>query len=75
MSLFWKIFLWFLLAISAIVAVSVFVDWTTQREPFAERWKSFMGSQLTVYTETAKQIYDYEGKAEFSVFFKSLKDS
>lgn len=75
MSLFWKIFLWFLLAISAIVAVSIFVDWSTQREPFAERWKFFIGNQMTVYTETAKQIYDNEGKAGVQRFLQTIKDT
>lgn len=75
MSLFWKIFLWFLSAIFAIVAVSIFVDWSTQREPFAERWKGFLGGQMTVYTETAKQIYDNEGKDGVQRFLQTIKNT
>ncbi|HRH42586.1 MAG TPA: ATP-binding protein [Pyrinomonadaceae bacterium] len=75
MSLFWKIFLWFLLAIALITGVSVFVSWTTQSEPFTERWKTMVANTMNVYTETAKQIYDNEGPAGVQKFLKTIEVS
>ncbi len=73
MSLFWKIFLWFLLAITLIVSVSLVVSFSTQSEPFAERWRGIITNTLTVYTETAKQIYDSEGEKGVDKFLNTIK--
>ncbi|MCU0239575.1 MAG: hypothetical protein MUC29_09050 [Pyrinomonadaceae bacterium] len=75
MKLFWKIFIWFLLAITLIVGVSIFVSWTTQSEPFAERWKTMFSRTVNVYTETAKQIYDNEGEIGVKKFLQTIKNS
>ncbi len=75
MSLFWKIFLWFLLTITLIVGVSLFVGWTTQREPLYERWKSSFTNTMTIYAETAKQIYENEGKSGVFKFLQTIKNS
>ena len=75
MSLFIKIFLWFLLAIGLISAVSVFVSWSTQTEPFIARWKNNTSNTMTVYTETAKQIYDFEGEEGVKRFLQTIKTS
>ena len=73
MSLFWKIFLWFLLAMSAIVGVSVFVSWTTQGEPIGDRWRKMLTNTMTVYTNTAKQIYDNEGEQGVRKFIQIIQ--
>jgi hypothetical protein len=75
MSLFWKIFLWFLLAISALVGVSVFVSWTTQGEPLSERWRNMLTNTMTVYTGTAKQIYDNEGETGVQKFIQIIQET
>lgn len=75
MSLFWKIFLWFLLAMATVVGVSVFVSWSTQTEPFRERWQSNMVSTINVYTETAKHLYDIEGEKSVMLFLETIKDN
>jgi signal transduction histidine kinase len=75
MSLFWKIFLWFLLAVTLIVGVSLAVSFSTQSEPFAERWKGIITNTLTVYTETAKQIYDSEGEKGVDKFLQTIKNA
>lgn len=75
MSLFWKIFLWFLLAMTLIVGVSLVVSFTTQNEPFAERWKGIITNTLTIYTETARQIYDSEGEKGVEKFLKTIKNA
>lgn len=73
MSLFWKIFLWFLLAMAAVVGVSIFVSWSTQNEPFRERWQSTIIGTVNVYADTAKQIYDNEGEAGVNRFLQIIK--
>jgi signal transduction histidine kinase len=75
MSLFWKIFLWFLLAVTLIVGVSLAVSFSTQSEPFAERWKAIIVNTMTVYTQTAKQIYDYEGEKGVDKFLNTIKNA
>lgn len=73
MSLFWKIFIWFLVAMAAVVGVSVFVSWTTQTEPFRERWQSTILGTVNVYADTAKQIYDNEGETGANQFLQTIK--
>lgn len=73
MSLFWKIFLWFLLAMAAVVGVSIFVSWTTQTEPFRERLQGNIVNIVSVYADTAKQIYDSEGEQGVKQFLQTIK--
>ncbi len=75
MSLFFKIFLWFLLAMAIVVGVSIFVSWTTQNEPFAERLRNNSQTSIRIYTETAKQIYDNEGEAGIQKFFQIIRNA
>jgi hypothetical protein len=75
MSLFLKIFLWFLLAMAAITGVSIFVSWSTQGEPIRERWRQSLGRAITVYAETAKQIYDNEGEIGAQQFIKTIENT
>ena len=75
MSLFLKIFLWFLLAMAIVVGVSVFVSWSTQGEPLAERWRNNSRNAVTVYAETAKHIYDIDGGIEVNNFLKIISEN
>lgn len=75
MSLFLKIFLWFLLAMAAITGVSIFVSWSTQSEPIRERWRQSLGRAITVYADTAKQIYDNEGEVGAKQFIKTIENT
>jgi signal transduction histidine kinase len=74
MGLFWKIFLWFLLAMAAVVGVSVFVSWSTQNEPFRERWQINVISTINLYTDTAKQIYEKDGEDGVRQFLQTVKN-
>lgn len=73
MSLFWKIFLWFVLAMAAVVGVSIFVSWSTQNEPFRERWQNNIISTVNLYSDTSKQIFDKEGEEGFRQFLQTIK--
>jgi signal transduction histidine kinase len=75
MSLFLKIFLWFWLATALVVGVLTFITWSTQSEPFLNRWQYAVGNTMSVYTEIARQIYENEGEAGILKFFQKLKIS
>ena len=75
MSLFLKIFLWFWLATALVVGVLTFITWSTQSEPFLNRWQYAVGNTMSVYTEIARQIYENEGEKGIGDFFQKLKIS
>ncbi|HEX8247992.1 MAG TPA: hypothetical protein VF599_07460, partial [Pyrinomonadaceae bacterium] len=75
MGLFLKIFLWFWLATALVVGVLTFITWSTQSEPFLNRWQHAVGNTMRVYAETARQIYENEGAAGIESFFRNLKVS
>jgi two-component system sensor histidine kinase CpxA len=61
MSLFLKLFLWFWLAIALIVGALTLVNWSTQSEPLARQWQTFVGEAVNLNSQTAAQIYEAEG--------------
>src|SRR3712207_2616615 len=73
MSLFLKIFLWFWLATALVVGALTFVTWTLQTEPFFSRWRYSVGNSVTIYAETARQIYENEGERGVREFLQKLK--
>jgi two-component system sensor histidine kinase CpxA len=75
MSLFLKIFLWFWLATALVVGVLTFITWSTQSEPFLNRWQYAVGNTMSVYTEIARQIYENEGKTGIDSFCQRLEVS
>lgn len=73
MNLFLKIFLWFLAAISLIVGVIAFLNWTVQTEPVVSRWRISMRNQSNIYASTAAQILEEEGRDGFEAFIARLR--
>ena len=73
MNLFLKIFLWFLAAISLMVGVVVFLNWTVQTEPVVSRWRVSVGNQTNIWAETAAQIYAGQGEAGLNEFLIRLR--
>jgi two-component system sensor histidine kinase CpxA len=61
MSLFLKIFLWFWLAMALIVGAVTLVNWSTQSEPLARQWQTFVGEAVNLNSQTSAQIYESEG--------------
>lgn len=72
MSLFWKIFLWFWLAMALIVAVVLVVNSSTQSEPLARQWQTFVGESMNVNSQTAIQIYENEGVDGLETYLERL---
>ena len=62
MNLFLKIFLWFLAAVSLMIGIVIFINWTVQTEPVVSRWQVSVRNQMNIYAETAGQIYQNEGQ-------------
>lgn len=74
MNLFLKIFLWFLAAISLMVGVIVFLNWTVQTEPVVSRWRISVRNQTNIYAGTAAQIYELQGESGMGVFLNRIRD-
>jgi len=64
-SLFLKIFLWFWLTIGVLIAVSVLVIISTESEPLTQRWMDLRENAITVYLQTAIELYENEGRDKF----------
>lgn len=75
MNLFFKIFLWFLAAIALMVGIVVFINWSIQTEPVVSRWQISVRNQMTIYAETASQIFEYEGEAGLRLFLNRIRNS
>ncbi|HEX8289693.1 MAG TPA: ATP-binding protein [Pyrinomonadaceae bacterium] len=75
MNLFVKLFLWFLAAIALMVAVVMFITWTTQAEPVVRRWHTSVINQTNIYADTARQIYDNEGEKGLADFLDRVREA
>lgn len=73
MNLFVKIFLWFLAALVLMVAVVVFLNWTVQTEPVVSRWRVNVTNTMTIYAQTAAQIYAAEGEEGLGKFLERIR--
>jgi signal transduction histidine kinase len=72
MNLFVKIFLWFLAAITLMVATVVFLNWTTQ-EPTVSRWQNSVRNQTNIFAGTAGQIYSSGGEDGLNEFLQRIR--
>lgn len=75
MNLLVKIFLWFLAAISLMVGLVFFLNWTVQTEPVVSRWRISVRNQTNIYAGTAAQIYMKEGEAGLVDFLERIRKS
>ncbi len=75
MSLFLKIFLWFWLAMALIVGAVTLVNWSTQSEPLARQWQTFVGEAVTSNSQTSVQIFENEGIAGLNTYLNRLNQA
>jgi two-component system sensor histidine kinase CpxA len=75
MNLFLKIFLWFLAAVSLMIGIVMFINWTVQTEPVVSRWQVSVRNQMNIYAATSKQIYDSEGEDGLRQFIRRIHDA
>src|SRR5687768_16640443 len=73
MNLFLKIFLWFLVAVTVMVGVVLFLNWTVTTEPVVSRWQSSIKNQTNVYAATVEQIYATQGEAGVREFLDRVR--
>jgi len=73
MNLFLKIFLWFLAAITLMIGVVAFLNWSVQTEPVVSRWQNSVRNQMNIYASTAAQIHDNEGDNGLKKFLDLLR--
>ncbi len=64
-SLFLKIFLWFWLTIGVMIVASVLVIISTESEPLVQRWMDLRQNAITVYLQTAIELYETDGREKF----------
>lgn len=74
MNLFLKIFLWFLAAITLMVGVVLFLNWTVQTEPVVSRWQSSVRNQTNLYAATVAQIHDAQGETGVREFLARIRE-
>lgn len=75
MKLFLKIFLWFLVAVTMMIGVMIFVTRTFQTEPMFARWQRNARTQMTIYGGTTTQIYNAEGEVGLRTYLSRQSDS
>ena len=75
MNLFLKIFLWFLAAITLMIGVVAFLNWSVQTEPVVSRWQNSVRNQMNIYAATAAQIRDHEGEGGLTDFLARLRSA
>lgn len=64
--------LWFWLAMALIVGAVLIVNSSTQSEPLARQWQTFVGEAMNVNSQTAIQIYENEGTEGLETYLARL---
>jgi two-component system sensor histidine kinase CpxA len=75
MKLFFKIFLWYLVALAMMFGVMIFVTRTFQTEPAFSRWQRSARNQMAFYSATATQIQAAGGDAALNTFLARLNQN
>jgi two-component system sensor histidine kinase CpxA len=75
MKLFFKIFLWYLVALAMMFGVMIFVTRTFQTEPAFSRWQRSARNQMAFYSATATQIQAAGGDSALNTFLARLNEN
>lgn len=73
MKLFFKIFLWFLVAVTLLFFVIIFISRAFQMQPAFNRWQRSAKHQLVFYKKTTEQINSGSGDEGMFEFLTRLK--
>lgn len=71
--MFLKIFVWFWLAMAMIVGAVVGVYFATRSAPLQEQWRTFIGEEIDLNSETAVQIFENEGTKGLEEYLARMK--
>ncbi|MBX7220488.1 MAG: HAMP domain-containing protein [Blastocatellia bacterium] len=74
-TLFFKIFIWFWLAIALLIAASYTTDLSVQQDLPPQRLRNFYGNTVNVYAESTVVMADSKGLVGVQTFFDRLKRS
>jgi two-component system sensor histidine kinase CpxA len=72
--LFWKIFVWFLVAMFLVGGTLVLSVASTRDEAADARFRSFASRIARLEAERAAQVYEHEGPAELEKYFADMDD-
>ena len=72
-SLFFKILIWFWIAIVVVLAAFILSIAVTQTEPVYAAWREAMTHATAIYAQSAAEVYEREGPAALSDYFGRLE--
>ena len=72
-TLFFKIFLWFWLAMAALIAAIIVTVTTTQNEPIGPGLRDAAANAVTIYAQSAAEIFERGGKAALFSYFERIE--
>lgn len=74
-SLFFKILIWFWLAIVLVLAAFILSIAVTQTEPVYAAWREAMTRATAIYAQSAADVYEREGGQSLSEYFGRIERS
>jgi signal transduction histidine kinase len=74
-SLFFKIVLWFWLAMGAVLAAFIASVAITQTEPVYAAWREATAKATAIYAQSAVEVYEREGREGLSRYFERVEHS
>lgn len=74
-SLFWKIFLWFWLAMGLVGLAFIVASATTQSEPLVAYWRVMAGDALAIYAQSAADTYEREGPVGLRRYLDRMEET
>lgn len=72
-SLFFKILIWFWLAIALVLAAFILSIAVTQTEPVYAAWREAMTRATAIYAQSAAEVYERDGREALSAYFGRLE--
>lgn len=74
-SLFWKIFIWFWLAIGIVISASAIAFLTTDAEPLEARWREVSRHLLAAHAYVAGATYVRNGQRDLNEYLENLEQN
>lgn len=74
-SLFFKILIWFWIAIVLVLAAFILSIAVTQTEPVYAAWREAMTRATAIYAQSAAEVYEREGSDGLRAYFERIERS
>lgn len=72
-TLFFKIFLWFWLAMAALIVAVIITVATTQNEPIGPGMRDTASNAVTIYAQSAAEIFERGGQSALLAYFNRIE--